>query len=60
MLRKTPSGKCDLLLKWEDGMTPINLGPATQYAPQEWDLLKKFENLFLDLSVNPQDFNTLE
>ena len=57
MLRKTPSGKCDLLLKWEDGMTPINLGPA--FIPGS-DLLKKFENLFLDLSVNPQDFNTLE
>ena len=57
MLRESPSGKCDLLLKWEDGMTPINLGPA--FIPGS-GLLKKFERLFLDLSVNPQDFNTLE
>ena len=51
-MRQTPSGKCDVLLKWEDGMTPINLGPYDRAHT----LLMNFEDLFLDLSANPQDY----
>tara|TARA_R110000824_G_scaffold12540_3_gene55117 strand:+ start:115 stop:537 length:423 start_codon:yes stop_codon:yes gene_type:complete len=55
MLRKSPTGKCDLLLKWEDGMTPINLG-RYYLGTRSWPLLGEFEKLFLALSANPQDY----
>ena len=51
-MRQRTDGKCDVLLKWEDGMTPINLGPYDR----AYTLLGGFEELFLDLSANPQDF----
>ena len=51
-MRQTPSGRCDVLLKWEEGMTPINLG----HYDRAHTLLMNFEDLFLDLSANPQDY----